>query len=75
MELNRFRLLVVEYLDMKELYKQDELIKTAIECAWIGGRFKSFMDHNNASSAAIEPNGLTSTSGQIPPPSAPCIRC
>ncbi|KAF1959756.1 hypothetical protein CC80DRAFT_406463, partial [Byssothecium circinans] len=52
--LSRFRILVVQYSDMKLLYKQKSLLQAAKTAGWISTVFQTFMDNYTAGSAVRE---------------------
>ncbi|KAI0870020.1 hypothetical protein GGS24DRAFT_126385 [Hypoxylon argillaceum] len=48
---SRFRILAVQYYDMKLLYKQESLIRAARAAGWISTVFDTFMENRTAGSA------------------------
>ena len=51
---SRFRLLVVQYYDMQNLYQQHALLKAAKEKGWISKSFESFMRNRTTGSTVQE---------------------
>ncbi|KAF7509919.1 hypothetical protein GJ744_007233 [Endocarpon pusillum] len=63
---NRFRILVVQYSDVKQLYEQKVLLKAAKTAHWISNVFETFIANQTVGSAVRESNNSLSFIVQTP---------
>ncbi|KAH7138764.1 hypothetical protein B0J11DRAFT_23582 [Dendryphion nanum] len=63
---NRFRILVVQYSDVKQLYEQKVLLKAAKNAHWISNVFETFIANHTVGSAVRESNNGLSFMIQTP---------